>query len=202
VTPDWQVLLDFWFGELEDGQAAAQQRKLWFEANAEFDRSCGQFSTWLDRAKAGQLDPWLDSARSCLAFIVLNDQLPRNIHRGTKLAYAWDALARDAARAGIERGFDVGMGLDERAFFYMPFEHSEKLLDQHLAVGLFTALKDTAPRHLRGVAGNNLRYAQQHRDIILRFGRFPHRNAVLGRTPSAEEQDFVQGSDGFGQLPV
>lgn len=201
MTPSWQALLEFWFGVLEDGQANAQQRKLWFASTDQFDQACGQFSSWLDLAQTGALDTWLTSARSTLAFIVLNDQIPRNIYRGTGLAYAWDSRAREAARSGIEQGFDVTLGLDERAFFYMPFEHSEAILDQHLAVGLFTGLRDTAPKAGRDVAGNNLRYAQQHRDIILRFGRFPHRNAVLGRTSCAEEEEFVAGSDGFGQLP-
>ncbi len=201
MTPDWQSLLDFWFGDLEDGLAGAAQRKKWFESNPQFDQACAQFSPWLEMAHAGKLDTWRAAPHSCLAFIVLNDQLPRNIYRGEQRAYAWDDLALAAARGGIEQGFDQSLALDERAFFYMPFEHSEAILDQHLAVGLFTALRDAAPSSQRSIAGNSLRYAQQHRDIILQFGRFPHRNAALGRTSSTAEQEYVQDSDGFGQLP-
>ena len=200
MTPDWQALLDFWFGELIDGQASAEQHKRWFSVNPQFDDECRRFADWLEAARTGALDAWLAAPHSCLAFIILQDQLPRNIHRGTALAYAWDDVARSAAYAGIQGQLDLALELDERAFFYMPFEHSESLMDQHLAVGLFTALRDAAPPSQRSNAGNNLRFAQQHRDIILRFGRFPHRNAVLGRESSADETDYLQQADGFGQL--
>lgn len=96
-------------------------------------------------------------------------------------------------------GIDRALNFDQRAFFYMPFEHSENILDQHIAVGLFSQLRDESPGPRRELIGNNLRFAQQHRDIIARFGRFPHRNAVLERDSSPEELDFVAAGDGFGQ---
>ncbi len=200
MTPDWQTLLDFWFGELTDGQANKEQRERWFTVSPQFDEDCRRFASWLGASRAGELDHWLTAPESCLAFIVLTDQLPRNIHRGTALAFAWDDLARNAAYDGIKQRLDLALGADQRAFFYMPFEHSESLLDQHMAVGLFTALRDASTKAQRSNAGNNLRFAQQHRDIILRFGRFPHRNAALGRESSAKEKDYLQQSDGFGQL--
>ena len=196
----WAPVLEFWFGELSDGLAQPEIRQRWFEANPEFDNACRRFESLLDDARDGALDAWLVSPRGTLAYILLTDQLPRNIHRGAAQAYAWDELARDAAAEGIRQRQDRALGWDERSFFYMPFEHSEDLLDQHTAVGLFSALRDEAPGPLRETIGNSLRYAHQHRDVITRFGRFPHRNAVLGRASSEEEQAFVAAGDGFGQL--
>ena len=187
-----QALLDFWFSD--------SSRDQWFTPDRGFDEQCaGQFGHLLATAAAGELTTWMQSPQGRLAFIVLTDQLPRNIHRGTAEAYAWDSLALAASREGLEVGDDRGLSWDQRAFFYMPFEHSENLLDQHLAVGLFSHLRDESPRELREQTGNHLRFAQQHRQIILRFGRFPHRNAVLERSSSTEELEFVAAGDGFGQ---
>ena len=197
----WGRLLDFWFGDLTGGIAADSIRRQWFQPDPAFDTQCSaEFSGLLAPAAAGELAAWLDTPRGRLAFIVLTDQLPRNIYRGKAEAYAWDPLALDAARQGVAQGDDRALEWDERSFFYMPFEHSEEILDQHLAVGLFNNLRDASPKNLREITGNNLRYAQQHRDIIMRFGRFPHRNALLQRKSSSEEADFIAAGDGFGQL--
>ena len=191
-TQEFQALLDFWFGD--------SSRQQWFNPGPGFDEQCAsQCARWLAPAAAGELATWLQSPQGRLAFIVLTDQLPRNIHRGSAEAYAWDNLALTASREGLEVGDDRALNWDERAFFYMPFEHSENLLDQHLAVGLFSHLRDESPREMREQTGNQLRFAQQHRRIILRFGRFPHRNAVLGRLSSNEELEFIAAGDGFGQ---
>jgi len=196
----WLPLLDFWFGELNDGLADEAHRRNWFEPTREFDAACAQrFGAQLQQASAGELDDWLADDRGRLAFIVLNDQLSRNIHRGTARAYASDPVALYAAREGLEQGADRGLGWDERSFFYMPFEHSERMLDQHLAVGLFTHLRDEAPKELRNTVGNSLRYAQRHRDIIARFGRFPHRNDVLERASSDAELEYLASASSFGQ---
>ena len=213
-SSDWQALLAFWFGPLDDGLAAPDQRALWFAPNPDFDAQCsanfgpllapaaaGEPSVPDTLAAAGELRDWLDEPRGRLAFIILTDQIPRNVYRGTAQAYDWDPLALKAARDGVASGADRSLSWDERAFFYMPFEHSEDILDQHLAVGLFTHLRDESPKAIRSTTGNSLRYAQQHRDIIVRFGRFPHRNGVLRRTSSAAEAAFVAESNGFGQLP-
>ena len=108
-------------------------------------------------------------------------------------------IALQAATDGVTSGIERSLCWDERSFFYMPFQHYERIIDQHLAVGLFTSLRDEAPRHLRSAMGNKLRSAQQHRDIILRFGRFPHRNHTLGRASSKAEQQFLKHNNGFGQ---
>ena len=196
----WQPLLDFWFGPLVNGVADADKRQRWFQPDPNFDAQCSaEFGPLLAPALAGELDDWLLTAQGRLAFIVLTDQMPRNIYRGNAQAYAWDDAALQAAREGISLQADRELAWDERSFFYMPFEHAENLLDQHVAVGLYALMRDESPRELRNQTGNSLRYAHQHRDIILRFGRFPHRNVVLGRKSSVDEADFVAGSDGFGQ---
>ncbi|XOV84147.1 MAG: DUF924 family protein [bacterium] len=199
---DFEALLAFWFGPLENGLAGPAQRKTWFTPDPDFDDRCrNAFLPVLELAREDRLNHWLDTPQGQLAFIVLTDQLPRNIFRGTREAFDFDPLALAVARKGIAAGSDRQLGLDERAFFYMPFEHSEDLLDQHMAVGLFTYLRDATAGEHRNITGQNLRYAQQHRDIIIRFGRFPHRNAVLQRTSTAQELAFIQAGDGFGQQP-
>jgi uncharacterized protein (DUF924 family) len=198
---DFKPLLDFWFGPLENGLAAAEQRKIWFTPDKAFDARCrDRFLPLLEQANSGDLNHWLDSARGQLAFILLTDQLPRNIFRGTREAFDFDHLALATARKGLVEGSDRQLGLDERAFFYMPFEHAEDLVEQHMAVGLFTYLRDSSPKAARDITGNTLRFAQQHRDIIIQFGRFPHRNRVLGRDSTPAEQAFIEAGDGFGQL--
>lgn len=200
----WQdELLDFWFGALSEGLADSSQRAKWFASDAQFDAECQTFEPLLKQQPPATRPA---SARDCLAHIVLNDQIPRNIYRGTAQAFAWDSHALGLARYGIAAQHDQTLAFDERAFMYMPFEHSEDLIDQHTAVGLFAKLRDEATGDARNLMGGNLRFAQQHRDIILRFGRFPHRNEVLGRTSSDAEQAYVAQGDGFGQqtsnLPV
>ena len=195
----FQPLLDFWFGELNDGLSDQQTRQRWFQVDGDFDQQCGAFAGLLDTVTTGDLDSWLHSGSGCLAYILLCDQLPRNIYRGSKQAFAWDQLALQAATSGIDLGLDRSLGWDERSFFYMPFEHSERLLDQYTAVGLFASLRDESPPALREQTGNNLRFAQQHRDIIQRFQRFPHRNQVLERTSTEAERAFIARGDGFGQ---
>jgi len=201
MPADFEPLLRFWFGPLKNGLASNEQRKIWFNPDRDFDARCrDEFLPFLTLAQSGDLHHWLDSARGQLAFILLTDQLPRNIFRGTQEAFAYDPFALATARQGIISGSDRQLELDERSFFYMPFEHSEDISDQHMAVGLFTYLRDSAPKSTRDIIGNALRFAQQHRDIILKFGRFPHRNAVLERHSTAEELNFIKAGDGFGQL--
>ncbi|MCR9260123.1 MAG: DUF924 domain-containing protein [Pseudomonadaceae bacterium] len=201
MSADFEQLLDFWFGPLNNGLAADKQRKLWFNPDKNFDARCrDEYLPFLQRAQNGMLDAWLDTPRGQLAFILLTDQLPRNIFRGTRDAFAYDALALATARNGVVTGSDRQLALDEQSFFYMPFEHSEDISDQHMAVGLFTYLRDSSPKNAREITGTALRFAQQHRDIILKFGRFPHRNAVLGRESTAEEVELIEAGDGFGQL--
>ena len=198
---DWQQLLVFWFGQLDEGLADAEHRAQWFKPSVDFDtRARDLFGAAVENAANGGLTDWLANPRGRLAYILVCDQIPRNIFCGTEAAFATDQLALRAAREGIEEGYDPDLHLDERCFFYMPFEHSEAILEQHVAVGLFTALRDVSPKPVRHIAGNYLRFAQQHRDIILQCGRFPHRNDVLGRESSVQEKAFVAAGDGFGQI--
>ena len=194
------AVLEFWFGPLQAGVATAAYRKRWFTPDPVFDRSvAAQFGELLDAAAAGELTAWLDDARGRLAFIIVTDQFSRQIHRGSARAFATDALALKAARDGIERGHDRQLQLDERTFFYLPFEHSEASSDQDTSVALFTALRDQAPPSYRAQAQDTLRFAQLHRDIVLRFGRFPHRNESLGRNSTADELEFLRSASHFGQ---
>jgi uncharacterized protein (DUF924 family) len=174
---DPQQLLDFWFG---------QNRKAWFEKNSAFDEEIrARFLALYEQAVAGGLADWQQAPKSCLALVILLDQLPRNMFRGTARAFTADPLALAAARIIVERGWDRDMTEDERTFAYLPFEHSESLEDQEKSLRLFE--------------GNaNYEWARRHWEIIRRFGRFPHRNAVLGRASTAEEIKFLkQPGSGF-----
>jgi len=198
--PDHATLHGFWFGTLDGGFADPAHRRDWFRGGAEMDaRVRERFGRLPQAAAAGRLDQWLGSPRGRLSFILACDQLPRHIHRGTAGAFASDALALAAARAGIAAGVDRALGFDERAFCYLPFEHSEAVLDQHTAVGLFAALRDEMPAVRRHFGDDWLRFAVQHRELIMRFGRFPHRNAALGRRSTPAEVAYLADGSAFGQ---
>lgn len=187
-----EAVLEFWFGTLESGFASQDVRSRWFEQSDAFDAQItARFAPLLRAAVAGALDHWRNSARRALAFIVVNDQFSRQIHRGTADAFATDAQALATARTGIELGFDGYLDFDERAFFYLPFEHAESIADQDESVRLFTALRDATPKGFRHLTGDYLRHAQAHRDTIARFGRFPYRNQALGRVSTAEERQWL-----------
>lgn len=195
-----QEVLRYWFGDPPDGVADAQHRRRWFMPDATVDAEIRErFGHLLTAALGGELDGWRQTLESSLALVLVCDQFSRQIHRGSAQAFASDALALTTARAVVERGDDRNLGLDQRAFLYLPFEHSESRLDQHTSVGLYTALSDAAPEERRDDAADYLRYACEHRDVVVRFGRFPHRNAVLGRESSAEELTFLQTASSYGQ---
>lgn len=156
----------------------------WFNKDAAFDEEIRQrFLTSYEAASEGKLSAWEDSAEGALALLILLDQFPRSMFRGSARAFAADPLARAVAAGALVRGFDAQVPSDMRAFFYLPFEHSEDLADQERAVALFKASGDA----------DGLKWAELHADIIRRFGRFPHRNAVLGRETTAAEQVFLEG---------
>ena len=182
TTPE--EVLCFWFG------ADGTFRDVWFAKNALFDTLCARFADTLHAAKQGALDHWTETPRGSLALVIVLDQFSRNLFRDSPEAYAADAKARDVARAAIARGFDLAVTPTQRIFFYLPFEHSEALVDQDESVRLF----DT----LRGVLGDDsAKHAHGHRDVIRLFGRFPHRNAVLGRTTTSEEAAYLAEHGGF-----
>lgn len=188
-----EEVLRFWFGSLDEhGLADDAHRQRWFLRSDEFDGQIrSQFEPWLAAAARGQLDSWLQGPRDWLAYLILCDQFPRNLYRGSARAFAWDEQARTAARQGISQGWHLQLGADEQAFAYLPFEHSEDLTDQYLACGLCLSLRDSSPKALREATGTYLRHAQQHRDTILRFGRFPYRNHALGRDSTSAELKFL-----------
>jgi uncharacterized protein (DUF924 family) len=174
---DPQELLAFW-------QEAGPRG--WFRKDPEFDRRFhDRFLAAHEAAAAGQLDHWLASAPGALALVLLLDQFPRNAFRGTPRVYATDPAAREAAGRALEAGFDRQVEPELRQFFYLPFMHSEQLADLDRCVAL-----------TQSVGGEPLRYALHHREIVRRFGRFPHRNAVLGRPSTEDEQRFL-ASGGF-----
>lgn len=153
----------------------------WFRKDAAFDEQFRlRFLAAHEAAAAGELDHWAADGQGALALLILLDQFPRNAFRGTSRMFDTDAKAREAARQALREGFDMQVDCELRNFFYLPFVHSEALADQDLAVEL-----------TRRLGGEPLRYAVLHREIIERFGRFPHRNAALGRTTTAEEQRFL-----------
>ena len=177
MTPD--EVLAFWFA----GDPATQ-RKVWFEKNAQFDADCARFSDALREAKAGAFDHWAVTPRGALALIILLDQFPRNLHRGSAEAFAADAKAREIARAAVACGFDGQLSPVERIFMYLPFEHSEQLPDQDESVRLFESLRNA-------LGAETVDHAYRHRDVIRRFGRFPHRNAALSRDNTEEELAYL-----------
>ena len=160
----------------------------WFNGGAEFDRQCeADFLAAHFTAARRELDGWMDRADGAFALVLLLDQIPRNVFRGSAHSYATDALARHYATRALEAGFDRQVDPALRIFFYMPFEHAEDLADQERAVALVAPLDP-------GYA----RYAIAHRDVIARFGRFPHRNRALARVSTPEERAYLDAGGGFG----
>jgi uncharacterized protein (DUF924 family) len=175
ATP--QIVLAFW-------RAAGPDK--WFEKDADFDAEISwRFRKTYEAAAAGEL-AWDEDPQGALALVIVLDQFPRNMFRNSIRAFAADPLARKVAARAIARGFDHAVPIPERMFFYLPFEHSENLADQDRCVALNRASGDAEA----------IKWAELHADIIRRFGRFPHRNAALGRTTTAEEQAFLD-SGGF-----
>jgi uncharacterized protein (DUF924 family) len=170
MSESWvREVLAFWFG-LDPEQ--------WWKADTELDLACRtRFETLWEEQRSRPADDFLGSAEEALAAIILFDQLPRNMFRGLADQFATDHLALAIAKAAVERGYDEALEQPRRGFFYMPFQHSEDLDDQRRSLALFGALGDAELLH----------YARLHHDVIERFGRFPHRNAILGRAPRPDE---------------
>ena len=180
----------FWFGEGDD---YGKRRAAWFKKDAAFDDEIRQrFLATFAAAEAGRLSHWKNNPHDCLALIVVEDQFPRNMFRGSARAFATDASAREATVHALANGFDLGLKPVERQFIYLPLEHSESLLDQQRCLTLMQQIAgydETSELHV---------WAQKHLDIISRFGRFPHRNAALGRESTEEEIEFLkQPGSGF-----
>jgi uncharacterized protein (DUF924 family) len=187
-------LLRFWFGDSEDdAKVGRSQASLWWRSGPETDAVLGaRFGRLASAAAAGSLDHWTGSPTGRLALILLLDQLPRAIHRGTPGAFAQDTKARGVANQGLASGADRLLRPIERLFFYLPFEHSENADDQERSVELFRELAGVVPDAWRSLFDGYLDFAIRHREIIDRFGRFPHRNEILGRESTSEEVDFLK----------
>lgn len=194
ARPLQDVLYQEWFGELdEQGRAPAHKRALWFGGGEDFDARLRQrFGAALQSAARGELDHWQRSPRGVVALVLLLDQLSRNIFRGSPQMFAQDAQALQIVDAALERGDDRRVGLDPRVFLYMPLMHAEDLERQERCVALFAQLAQELEGEDQARVQNNLNYAIAHRDIIRDWGRFPHRNAVLGRESTPEEEAFLR----------
>lgn len=184
MTP--QAILDLWFERDRE-----TFRDKWFRRDDAFDAAIrDRFGAWLAPAMAGELDGWAAAPSGALALCILLDQVPRNLHRGTARAFEADPRAREIARAAVLRGRHDLAGLTpaERCFLYLPFEHSEAMADQDLSVALFEGLRDDP---VMRAPGGGIDYAWRHWRVIREFGRFPHRNAALGRESTPAERDYL-----------
>ena len=180
-------VLDFWFGD-PTSSTHGSNRVEWFRKDPAFDASIrARFGALIERGLRGELEAWAATPLGALAQVIVLDQFTRNVFRGTPRAFAGDARALNAARAMVGSRQDDELPPFQRAFVYLPFEHAEGIDMQHEAVRLYTRLVALDPAQAGG-----LDYAERHRDIIERFGRFPHRNDILGRQSTAEEIEFLK----------
>jgi uncharacterized protein (DUF924 family) len=188
-SPSIRDVLDFWFLPLDD-PGHGKPRDIWWSGPAEFDAEIrSRFSAPFDRALDGAFDSWRHSPDGALALILLCDQFPRNMHRRSARAFAGDAKALEVARLALARSYPAAFNLTMRLFFYMPFQHSEALADQELGCALFAAFEDE----------ETMKHAVEHRDVIVRFGRFPHRNDALGRVCTEDELAYLKNGNRYGQ---
>ena len=176
----YQDLIDFWFSD--------EASQYWFKSTDAFDQLLvdSHADTW-QRAKQGELDNWQRTATGSLALVIVLDQLPLNMFRGTAKSFSTEAQSRAVARSAIEKAYDQELPANQKSFMYMPFMHSEDLNDQAIGVELFS----------QPGLESNLRFAKHHYDLVERFGRFPHRNKILGRESSEAEKDFLYSKEGF-----
>jgi len=182
-----------WFGGKADDAAADRQSKLWWKkSDAQDAELAARFAPLVEAARAGKLDSWADTPQGALALVLLTDQLPRNIYRDTAASFASDPIARTVATAIVDKGMDRKLEPIERVFLYLPFEHAESMADQDRSVSLFTKLFNEAPAPQLERYRYFLTYALRHRRVIERFGRFPHRNAIIGRESTPDEVSFLQ----------
>ena len=193
-TDEARQVLEFWFGELDDqGRAPAEHAARWWKKDPAFDQLLRtKFGQLHREIAAGQHESWRKQPWSRLAYVVVLDQFSRNMLRDTAGMFAHDARALGAALGAIQQGLDRSLPKDPRTFLYMPLMHSEQREHQDHCVELFLAMAEEHQGELRQSILKNHRFAVMHRDIVARFGRFPHRNAILGRDSSAEELAFLE----------
>jgi uncharacterized protein (DUF924 family) len=178
-------VLEFWFGR-EDDPEYGRFREEWFRKDPDFDATiAARFAELYEEAAAGELDGWREEAESCLALVIVLDQFPRNMFRGDGRTHAEDDRALGASKYAVEHALDRELPAFQRMFLYMPFMHSESLEDQRRSVEMFERLAGEPG------APDVVSYAVAHRDIVQRFGRFPHRNEILNRQTTPEEAEFL-----------
>lgn len=183
-----EEVLDFWFGK-PDTEGYGKSRQEWFTKDLEFDRICrSYFLPLYQQAAAGNLYSWKETSLGCLALIILLDQFPRNMFRGQPQAFATDPQALGYAEYAVNQGYDRCLLPVQRWFIYLPFEHSENLAHQQRCIELMLSLKDEPETQKTKV----LEYAYRHFEVIQRFGRFPHRNEILGRPSTPKEIEFLK----------
>jgi len=201
-NPDIQRILDFWFSDSElDSPQLDSRMDRWFGANDEFDEQVrSEFGELIELAPTGQLESWADTPRGRLALIILLDQFSRNAYRGKAQAFTHDKKALKLAIEGTLAGDHKQLNSVERMFFFMPLQHAESLKIQEKSVSIFKALAETVPGTLHETFLMAAQFAELHRDIVAEFGRFPHRNAVLGRPDSSAEAAYLSDDNpSFGQ---
>lgn len=195
-------ILSFWFADAVENPAQAMQRRsFWFQANPAVDELISRrFSTSIQCAARGDLSAWEQTPRACLALVILLDQFPRNLHRGKSEAFQYDSRALGVASRGVETGHLEKLSTIEQCVFVLPYEHSEDVSVQRAGIGLFERIVAGADPEWEPSARVSLHFARRHLEIVKRFGRFPHRNAVLGRPSTSAEQAYLEGGgESFGQ---
>ncbi|MDZ7960101.1 MAG: DUF924 family protein [Aulosira sp. DedQUE10] len=186
-----KAILEFWFGH-PDEPGYGKPKSFWFSKTPDFDEEMrNRFLQDYQKAAGGYLDDWVDSPETCLALILLLDQFPRNMFRGTPEAFATDWEALSAAQQAVAKGYDRKFLPVQCWFIYLPFEHSENLADQRRCVKLFQQVSHDPE------SASAIKYAFRHLEIIERFGRFPHRNSILERASTPEEIEFLKQPDSF-----
>ena len=192
----------YWFDDTLTAPSQASARmSFWFRPARETDQHITRvFGAVLREAAQGALNAWQLRARSCLSLVIVLDQFPRNIYRGTPSAFEHDAAALGVTRRGIAAGHLSELSALEQAFFLMPYQHCEDLALQREGIGLYESMLNEAPPEWRAVLEGFVSYARKHAELIEQFGRFPHRNAILGRVSTAAERAFLESnSESFGQ---
>jgi len=194
MTIQPEHILDFWFGPVGTTPSiVARQRKLWFGKSAANDQAVtDQFANTLVTATAGQLDHWANTPRGRLALLVVFDQFPHHIHRDQPQAFATDPQALALSLEALKAGEDAQLAPIERVFLYLPLEHAESNGMQDRSVSLYEKLAHESTTDERALFEDFLNHARRHRDVVARFGRFPHRNAILGRPSSDDELEFLK----------
>jgi uncharacterized protein (DUF924 family) len=201
ASPSPQDVLDFWFGDgLQHDWPSQDLNPLWFGGGAEQDDQIRQrFGALVASALSGGLSEWESALTTRLALVIVLDQFSRNVHRSQAQAFAGDARAQQLVLATLAAREDETLARVGRVFLYMPLMHAEDIALQARCVERFTALHDNSPPALREKLASNLRFAREHRDTVARFGRFPHRNAALGRESSDPELAFLKTGPRYGQ---